>query len=544
MDMRLSRRSVLHAGLGIAAGAALGGSLTACGDGGAGVLPPAAGRTVLPDYVPYTAVTPDFPGTEQGVLNGFYHYPATPVRAFPDGPPAEGDPFRFMTIIYNPVPPPVSRNRLWQELNAYLGADLQLEIVPSTDYVTKFSLTIAGGDLPDGMLVRPEAPQKPGLLSALCEDLTPYLSGSAVRRYPYLANLPTMSWRNCVLNGRIYGVPMPRLNSGSAMFYRADFLAARSLNPEPANFAEFLQLCRDLTDPSQTRYACGDPLTTFYFVMEMLGSPKDWREENGRFTWYLEDTDRVRQGLDAMRQLVRAGVMHPDGFSTTGRFKDWFGNGQIAINYDGATAWNDYYRSYRSASPDLRVGAMVAPGFDGGPGVHWAGPSSFSMFSLKKAAPARIEQLLRALDALATPFGTDGYLLRKFGVPGHDFDFRESDPILNRTGTTENTLPAMFATDAPQVLYYPDDPSVVPEQYAWQQKAVSVLISDAAEGLYSAADAARGGPNRDLMFQTLRSYMQERNTWDDVLAGINRWRTVVGDQSRVEYEQAWQQWAV
>ncbi|MFC7586105.1 hypothetical protein ACFQYP_21955 [Nonomuraea antimicrobica] len=90
------------------------------------------------------------------------------------------------------------------------------------DYPSKVAVIIAGGDLPDAMAVRHEIPQRPAMLNALFEDLSEHLSGPAVREYPYLANIPTAHWRATVYNGGIYGLPMPRANVGSVMFYRAD----------------------------------------------------------------------------------------------------------------------------------------------------------------------------------------------------------------------------------------------------------------------------------------------------------------------------------
>jgi putative aldouronate transport system substrate-binding protein len=533
MGAYLTRRNLLRAGLGVAAGA----SLAACGDGGPAVPLAENAHVKLPDFVPYKGVKPDLPGTSAGVLNGFLHYPKNPAKAFPGGPPAKGPSVNFMTLIYSPVPPPLSRNKLWQGVNKTVGTDVNFEIVPVIDYPTKFSLTIAGGDLPDGMLFLPTAPQRPDTLRALFEDLSPYLSGSAVREYPYLANLPTKAWRDTVYNGGIYGLPMPRLNSGSVMFYRADILKEKSLDPNPRSFKEFLQLCKELSDPRKNKYACGDPLVTFYFVMEMLHSANEWGEKNGEFTWYLEDTDRVKQGLDAMRQLVKARVIHPDGFTVEGKFKDWFGNGQIALNYDGATAWNDYLRAYKPTNPKLDIGGMVAPGFDGGRGSHWAGLSSFAMLALKKAPKQRVEQVLRVLNALAAPFGTDAYLERKYGVPGDSFDYKGSDPILNPAGTLESTLPTNFATDAPQALYFPEDPSVVPRQYDFQKRAVEILVNRGDEGLYSETDTTLGGTAKTLIYEgPLQGYMSGRSSWRDFEDAMRSWRTSVGDKIRADYE--------
>ncbi|MDX6353750.1 MAG: putative aldouronate transport system substrate-binding protein [Streptomyces sp.] len=536
MGAHLTRRNVLLAGLATAALPVL----AACGDGAVEVSLSDNADVRLPDYVPFRDVRPDLLGTKAGVLNGYYHYPKHPLAAAPDGPPAEGPSIDVMTLTYSPVPPPVSKNPMWRKLNKSLGTDLNYEIVPVSNYPVKFPLTVAGGDLPDAMLVLPSAPRQPAMLNALFEDLSPYLSGSGVRRYPYLANIPSSSWGPLVIAGGLYGLPMPRANSGSAMFYRADIMKQKGLDPDPKSFKDFLQLCKDVSDPKHAKYANGDPTVTLDFVLEMLRGANNWRENNGRFTWWLEESDILHQALDAMRQLVKAETFHPDGFTTVGKFKDWFGNGQIAINYDGLSAWNQYLVQYGATDPKLDIDAMVAPGFDGGAGSHWAGHTNFAMLSLKKAPRERIEQLLRAFNLLASPFGTDHYLLRKYGVDGHDFEYKGTDPMLTPIGTQDTGLPTTFTTDAPQSIYYPQGTEPVRRQYEFQKRAVDILVTDPSYGLYSETNTTLGNTlQQDIIEGPLKGYMRGNAGWSDIQDAVAHWRRGGGDKMRDEFEKYW-----
>ncbi|MFC7586104.1 hypothetical protein ACFQYP_21950 [Nonomuraea antimicrobica] len=271
----------------------------------------------------------------------------------------------------------------------------------------------------------------------------------------------------------------------------------------------------------------------------MLGVPNQWQESGGRFTSWLEH-ERLPQGLDAMRQLVTAGLLHPDAFTVTGKFKDWFGSGQIAIHYDGNAGWNDFYRRYAQDTPGFAIDGMLAPGFDGGPGTHWAGLSSFAMLAFKKAPRERIRQLLRACNALAAPFGTDAYKLRKYGVEGVDHTLSGTDPLLTPTGTVETTLPTIFVTDAPISLYFPEIPDVVRTQHDFQKRAVDVLVRNPVEGMYSETDVTVGGPLMVRMQDELKAVMQGRkplSSWSDTL---RTWRKEGGDRIRAEYERYWE----
>lgn len=232
--------------------------------------------------------------------------------------------------------------------------------------------------------------------------------------------------------------------------------------------------------------------------------------------------------------------MYPDAYSVVGKVKDWFGNGQIALNPDAPAAWNDFYTTYAAGTKDFELGYMMPPGFDGGPGVQWQGSANYAVLILKKAPKQRIKQILRAMNALAAPFGTDGYLLRKYGVQGDDHTLEGPDPILTPKGQSEVNLPTIFTTDAPQVLYYPAKPDIVPVQYAFQKAAIPVLVPNPAEPLYSATNGTIGVALKTVLDDQRKGIMQGRlplGQWDGIM---KKWRKDAGDKIRAEYEQAWE----
>src|SRR5438552_3276636 len=85
------------------------------------------------------------------------------------------------------------------------------------------SAVAPGGDQPDLMMLG-VIPNAADFLKTQCADLTPYLSGDAVKDYPNLANLPTLSWRSTVFNGGIFGVPPPRSAPSGIMYVNQTLL--------------------------------------------------------------------------------------------------------------------------------------------------------------------------------------------------------------------------------------------------------------------------------------------------------------------------------
>jgi putative aldouronate transport system substrate-binding protein len=109
----------------------------------------------------------------------------------------------------------MEQNPAWQEVNKQLGGALKLTIASSADYPTKLNTVIAGDDLPELIYINPAThnlANQLAFLQAKMADLTPYLSGDAVRDFPNLANFPAFAWQGpgSVYNQHIWGVPDPR----------------------------------------------------------------------------------------------------------------------------------------------------------------------------------------------------------------------------------------------------------------------------------------------------------------------------------------------
>ena len=104
------------------------------------------------------------------------------------------------TIVANA---PLEDNPAWQEVNKQVGATLQMQLTPFADYTARLQTVLAGGDLPDVVYIPAIQPEQAQLLQAKFADLTPYLSGDAVKEYPNLASLPTTSWKHTVFNNAI-----------------------------------------------------------------------------------------------------------------------------------------------------------------------------------------------------------------------------------------------------------------------------------------------------------------------------------------------------
>ncbi len=533
--MPLSRRSFLGGGLAAAAVAVTGTPLLS------GCAPDkknqaAANLAVkLPTYVRYTGVKPDLAGTDL-VLDGFLKYPANPIKAIAEKP-GDGQPITFMTNIPGAIPPSADKNAFWQAVNDRLGSELQISMASNDEYKDKFATRVAGGDLPDIINIPVDTVQIPGLVKAKCMDLTEQLSGDAVKKYPFLANIPTEYWKGCVFNGGIYGVPVPRgMSRTSLPLYREDLLAAKGIKaPAPKNFQEFFDLAKELTAAKQNKWAWTRvPIST---IRQMLGVPNVWKVEGGKFTSMFEH-DANLEALEAARKMVAAGVINPDAFNDKASArKQWFNGGVAAFDYDSFVAWNQYYAD-NTAGEAFAVNMLDVPGFDGGEGKPWMGSALNNITAFSKDSKHSADTLLKMANWMAAPFGTEEYLFRKYGVDGRHYTLQGTDPVPTKIGVVETGIGLQYISDSTLALYWAGKPAIAQNQHKIQEKVATRLVYDASYGLYSDTQSKLQTQLNKTMTDLEGQIVQGKKPVSDWTAAVATWRSSGGDKMRTELEQA------
>ena len=540
MSHEISRRSLVRGGLAAAVLVGIGTPLLAgCtatatpgGTAGAG----ATGALVLPTYVRYNGVKPDLAGNKQGVMDAFLKYPASPVKSVSKRP-GDGKPITGMTQTYSPIPPGVDQNPYWQELNKRLGSDWKPSLASPGDYAQKFATTVAGNTLPDMFnLGAVTVPQLDGFLAAKAVDLTPYLSGDAVKKYPNLANLPTTSWKGTVYNNKIMGIPIPRGVAGAgALYYRSDIFESEGISTKPSSFEEWFALCKQLTAPRNNKWAlAGVPID---YLRQMHKIPLGWSLKNGKLT-SANEHPRQKDALEAGRKLVTAGVVEPSTFSITGtEFKTWFLGGRVAMNWDALIAWGQYYGS--STDPNLAINVLSVPAFSGsGSGSAWLGSASNSITAINKGSKDRVETLLEVMNYFAAPFGTEEHRFLHYGVAGVDYVLKGTDPVMTARGDAESNLGTRYMADQPGAVNIPGNEQATRNYYDAQKRLVATGVRNPTDGVYSATQASVGATIGGALVRLQGDILQGRapvSAWD---AGVKQWKSGGGDKIRDELQKA------
>lgn len=542
MSAHLNRRSFLGATGALTLSAAGFASLSACSTGTAttGKGAEAFSKVKLPAYVPAQVAKPDLAGNVNGLDAAYLRYPDKLVTSVAK-PPGDGSPITALTETFTTPAPAMGRNAYWKELNKRLGSEFRMNIVVETtddSYSSKFNAAVAGGELPDLVWIPPNQGLRriPELLEAKFHDLTPHLSGNAVKKYPNLANLPEFAWKTAVINGKIFGVPVAYGRMGQVYAVNEDFW--KPVGGASFDDAEdFLAKGKELLDTRRKKYVL-EPAYVNHVgqFAQWFGAPSTWRLEKGKLT-HMFETDEYRAALEFGVKVAKAGLFWPDPNLTTTREK-------MAQGSLGA-----YVQSFPSFLVDVKSYTfpfeLILP-FAAKKGItpqYSFGLGSVGFTALSKDADSkRTKMLLSVLDYLAAPFGTEERLFLDNGIEGTHYK-RDSkgDIKLTDKGNAEavtTAMPVTFLANAPEYLYLPGQADLTRRIHGWQKQLIDMAVINPVIGHYSDTNASKGSSLSTAVNDGIKDIMAGRKSLSEFDGMVRTWRSGGGDQIRREYEES------
>jgi putative aldouronate transport system substrate-binding protein len=450
------------------------------------------------------------------------------------------------------VPTPVDQNPAWQQVNKEMGVNFKMTPAQIADYPVKLNAVIAGGQLPDLMSISTGkiVANLPGFLDALCQDLTPFLSGDAVKEFPNLANMPPYAWPNTIFNGKIYCVPAVRTGiTGSVMFAKGKLTdAAGGIKFKDKD--DFMARMKALTIGDKqwglgvtSGQANGTPNAASWFT-QVFGAPNKWRNQGGKLTKDFE-TDEFKAAIDYARQLWAAGMISPDSTNqTVNQAGGAFYAGKTALWQNGFIIGDTVWNRANQQDPDFNLQAVIPFSPDGGKTkpVQHLGSGIFYLTVLKKTAADKAKLALNVLNYLAAPFGTAEQLLINYGVKDVDFKFdAKGNPVQTSQGTKDNIYNTMNNLCAPaSVLYDAQDADYAKVMFPAEKTLQEMGIQDPTVGLYSKTDSEKSAVLNQKMGDGLNAIIFGKDQMSSFDQLVKDWRSGGGDQMRAEFQQALQ----
>ncbi|HEX6685308.1 MAG TPA: extracellular solute-binding protein [Candidatus Limnocylindrales bacterium] len=478
-----------------------------------------------PNYHPLAGPAADAPGDASGLQPLFKSYPQKLTQSVNDKV-GDGSDVSAVILTYGNPPTPAEQNKLWQELNKALGVNLKLTVVPAADWGAKIATVTAGGDLPDIMMSN-DIPRMAEFVQAQCADLSEFLSGDAVKAYPNLANLPSVTWQRMGrIGGKIYGIPVPRPVAGSGLIInRTAFDAVGA--PEKFTRDEFLAALKAVSGngkwgagtASEELIAYG---ASYYYAMSE-SAPNGWKVDGGKFTPTLAAPE-FKQALETFRKAVEQGSYHPDSLSikSSDQTANWL-NGTIAAKFLGFGGVN--------LDTATRIGNRFKWefAFPYGNGKAWQSGGIFGFTVFKKAPADRIKLLLRVVNYLAAPFGTKEYELTHYGIEGVHFTRDAAIGIkpteLALTKEKPLDLSVRYIADGPWPIFIPGFPDQAQNLYDYTKATLPTSLPDPSIGLRSASLGKNIGTLNKIVGDGIGAVAFGRKSlseWDTVVSEWNK----------------------
>lgn len=520
----------------------------------------AAAKSLFPTYIPVkNGPKPDYHDDNPLFSDGFDNYPKSPQKAN-DSAPGAGSTFNILTAAYFPLPTARDQNPTWQAVEKQLNATMNMNIITGGDYRLKFPTIMSSDDLPDVMHIffgYSLAPNLPDFFKAKCADLTQYLSGDAAKDYPYLAAIPTAAWKNSIsaVNGALYLIPIHRpmfsiSPQGGNFFKNIDMWDGElGQGYTPTSADDFKRALQQLTKPQENVWGIGSfgagPGGGLYGLgcyTQLFGAPNNWKLDTSGKLIKDRETDEYKAAVGFMRDLFAAGVYFPNSIQATANVRPDFAGKRFAVSPEGqGNSFVDFAQQGNKVTPPTRF-AMINPfpATAGQKPITYLGTGFVSMNVLKKNSPDKIKELLRIMNWLASPFGSQEDLLLTYGLEGQDYSLDDKgNPIATKDGTGRaGYVPWRYIAQHPWTYYQADLPGFAKASYDMEHASIPFGIDDPTNGYYSPTAYGKGVQADNTFWDGLRDIILSRRPLSDYDQLVTDWKNTAGDTVRKEYTDA------
>jgi putative aldouronate transport system substrate-binding protein len=351
-------------------------------------------------------------------------------------------------------------------------------------------------------------------------------------------------------------VPLQRYAPSTALFKNANVYDAElGADYVPRDADDLKRVLQTLNTPQAGRYGTSAYTSSgtarvlpiafhINWYSSLFGAPNNWRlEPSGKLVKNIE-TAEFREAVGYVRDLVASGVFSPDtlNYNNINSARADFVAGKFSVYPEGfGNPWNDFWRRGLQRNPPVNF--LALPPFAahaGGKPVHFLGAGYLGATALKQAPPERIKELLRILNWLAAPFGSEEDLLLTSGIKDIDYALDDQgNPVLNERGNMDaNYVPWKYVVQHPQVIYVPDIPNYAKTLAEAEQFLIPAGIADPTLGFYAPTSSAKGPVLNQAVGDAVQEIIGGRRALTDFDQVVKDWASGGGDQIRKEFEEA------
>jgi putative aldouronate transport system substrate-binding protein len=518
--------------------------------------------SALPNYIAANlAAKPDYDAHDPRVTLAWDNYPKNPPTSWTKPAPGTGSRVMAFAVDYYPPPTPYDSNPTWQAVNKALNSDFQMTQVSGPDYPLRMATMMAGNDVPDiihlfagitGAFVPPGTAE---FVKAKCQDLTEFLAGDAIKDYPNLAAIPTYAWSNsaCVIDGALYSWPIHRYLPGLSYFFKNTDMWNEKIGADtaPKDAADFKRIITQLNDPNNGVWGLGavvngigSPNMGISGWASLFGAPNLWGLDSSGKVIRDRETDQFKTAVSFVRDMWSAGLIWPDAPSSNDARGNFVGK-KFATCVEGfGNSWNDFWLRGLNQNPPTHFDMIRPFAADANTKVQsYISGGYISTNVMKKASSDRVKELLRIVDYLAKPFGTQEDLLITYGLAPADYTIgADGNPMLTSDGKSRSQyVPWQYMSDRPYATYYAGIPDYAKHVNEVEKVLVDpkIAVADVTLGYYSPTQAASAGKQAEQAWQDgMNNILLGRDPMSNYDDLVKAWQSSAGNKIKQEFNDA------
>jgi putative aldouronate transport system substrate-binding protein len=242
-----------------------------------------------------------------------------------------------------------------------------------------------------------------------------------------------------------------------------------------------------------------------------------------------------------LRDLMSAGVFPLDVASMTVS-RDGLVAGKFVVSVEGyGNGYNDFWRRGLMQNPPNHYRMLKPfPAFDGGQAQAFMTGGFVAMNALKKGTPERIRELLRIMNFMAAPFGSQEDVLLSYGVKDQDYVIDAAgNPVPSAEGVNRaGYVPWRYIEQHPYLNYQADLPGFAKASWEALQFLIPMSVNDPTLGYYSPTFFGKGTAANIAWADGARDIILGRRPMSDYDGLTREWATSAGDQIRREFAEA------
>ncbi|MGN0107202.1 MAG: extracellular solute-binding protein [Hominilimicola sp.] len=439
-----------------------------------------------------------------------------------------------------------------EELEKFLGTQLNMTWAPSTSYDEKVTTAMGSGTYPHAMLI---GTRSSSVIQAsrndIFWDVTDKLQDA--EKFPNLAQTNPMVNHNISIDGKVYGLYRARTVGRAGVSIRKDWLDKLGLDI-PKTVDDLYNVLKAFTEQDPDGNGQNDTygmIVTDYLdgplnnLAIWMGAPNGYGvDENGELTPAFM-TDEYMDALNFMRKCYEEGLINADMATySSDKWNEQFLSGQAGVIIDVADRARRLAQNIQGLNPDAVVDVfgyvtkdenteprtLPTTGYDG-------------YYVFPKAAVATEEDLDFVLGVMDKANEQEALNLMNFGIEGRNYELdadgyvvKKEDAGLVKEYADLNQFATGIIPTERKVKYTAEVAEKIDKVYEDNEQ---YAVANPAEP-YVSATYSKKGPQLDaIMAEAKTKYIVGQISEDEYKAEIERWKNMGGADVIKEINEAY-----